>query len=144
MHRVIQDHLEEVLAGLNPQATAHLSECEECREEISLMRSHAAMLQSFRAEEMSPRPGFYARVMDRIEARKPIDIFQLFFESVLGRRVAVASMSLAFLFSIYLVSSERLEQQPLTVAAEPQTMISDSGLPDKDTVLVNLVTYREP
>jgi hypothetical protein len=139
MHRVIQDHLEEVLA--NPPANAHLAECDECREEVAAMLSHSVMLRSLRASEVEPRPGFYARVMERIEAQRPISIWQLFFESDFGRRVALASMSLAFLFSIYLVSSERFAPQP--VSAEP-TMISAAGLPDKDTVLVNLVTYREP
>ena len=54
-------------------------------------------------------------------------------------------MAMAFLFSVYLVSSEHFAQ-PTTVAVdltgEPQVMVSNAGLPDKDTVLVNLVTYR--
>jgi predicted anti-sigma-YlaC factor YlaD len=141
MHRVIQDHLEEVLSESSPMATAHLAECEECRAEIAAMRRHTVVLRSLRAPEVEPRPGFYARVMERIEAQRPISIWKLFFESNIGRRVALASMSLAFLFSIYLVSSERFAPQPVSV--EP-SMISAAGLPDKDTVLVNLVTYREP
>jgi predicted anti-sigma-YlaC factor YlaD len=155
MHRVIQDRLEEVLAEpaspeLAVHLSAHLNECEECREEVSVMRRHASMLRALRAPETTPevRPGFYARVMERIEAQRPINIWELFFESAFGRRIALASMALAFLFSVYLVSSERYAEQPITVGvsasypAEDQ-MISAAGLPDKDTVLVNLVTYRE-
>jgi len=146
MHRIIQDHLEEVLAESNPAAAAHLAECGECREEVSALRSHAAMLRTLRAndENLAPRPGFYARVMERIEAQRPIDIWQLFFDSVFGRRIAMASMALAVLFSLYLVSSERLAQ-PVTISVEdhPGTTLSAAGLPDKDTVLVDLVTYRE-
>jgi predicted anti-sigma-YlaC factor YlaD len=153
MHRVIQDRLEEVLAEPNPaspELAAHLSECEDCREEVSVMRRHASMLRALRAPETTPevRPGFYARVMERIEAQRPINIWELFFESTFGRRIAMASMALAFLFSVYLVSSERYAEQPITVGvsasypAEEQ-MVSAAGLPDKDTVLVNLVTYRE-
>jgi len=151
MHRVIQDHLEEVLAGATSSGQAtHLAECEECRETISAMRGQASALRSLRApnsasgDSVAPRPGFYARVMERIEAQRPIDIWQLFFDSALGRGIAVASMALAFLFTVYLVSSERFAQQAVTITVEEnQPQVAQAGLPDKDTVLVDLVTYRE-
>jgi predicted anti-sigma-YlaC factor YlaD len=152
MHRLIQDHLEEVLAESNGEvlqnnpAARHLTECEECREEVSALQEQASMLRTLRAndETLAPRPGFYARVMERIEAQRPIDIWQLFFDSTFGRRIAMASMALAVLFSLYLVSSERLAQ-PVTITVEDHqgVTLSQAGLPDKDTVLVDLVTYRE-
>jgi hypothetical protein len=152
MHRIIQDHLEEVLIESNGEETspaaAHLAECEECREEVSILRFQGAMLRTLRAPasvaDEAPRPGFYARVMERIEAQRPIDIWQLFFDSAFGRRIALASMALVLLFSLYLVSSERMAQ-PVTITVEdhPGMTLSRTGLPDKDTVLVDLVTYRE-
>jgi hypothetical protein len=69
----------------------------------------------------------------------------LFFDSAFARRIAMASMAMAVLFSLYLVSSERFAQ-PVAVAVEesqPDMTFSVTGLPDKDAVLVNLVTYRE-
>jgi anti-sigma factor RsiW len=152
MHRIIEDHLEEVLAKSNPEVNSpvarHLTECSECSEEISTLRHQAALLRSLRApvsadgDTLAPRPGFYARVMERIEAQRPIDIWQLFFDSSLGRGIAIASTALALIFSIYLVSSERL--QPVTISLEDRPGVTVSaGLPDKDTVLVDLVTYRE-
>jgi len=53
-------------------------------------------------------------------------------------------MALAVVFSLYLVSSERLAQ-PVTITIEdhPGVTLTNAGLPDKDTVLVDLVTYRE-
>ena len=152
MHRSIQDRLEEVLAESNPEgsgpAAAHLAQCSECREEISAMRRHAAMLRTLRPlvandETLAPRPGFYARVMERIEAQRPIDIWQLFFDSSFGRRIAVGSMAVALLFSLYLVSSESLAQ-PVAISVEDRSgmTVTAAGLPDKDTVLVDLVTYR--
>ena len=150
MHRLIQDRLEEVLADSNPNgsgpAADHLAECAECREEVSALRHHAAMLRLLRApvvndETLAPRPGFYARVMERIEAQRPIDIWQLFSDSAFGRRIAVASVALVLVFSLYLVSSERYA--PVTVTIDDQPSISQAGLPDKDAVLVDLVTYRE-
>lgn len=149
MHRLIQDHLEQVLAEPNSEpAASHLAECAECREEVSAMQSHAAMFHALRApanDDLTPRAGFYARVMERIEAQRPIDIWQLFFDSAFGRRIAIASMALALVFSLYLVSSERLEQ-PVTISVDadhPGMALTAAGLPDKDTVLVDLVTYRE-
>jgi predicted anti-sigma-YlaC factor YlaD len=73
MHRIIRDHLEEVLAGPGSApkhpAGEHLAACAECREQVAAMREQAAVLRQFHAEsEPEPRPGFYARVMDRIEA----------------------------------------------------------------------------
>jgi predicted anti-sigma-YlaC factor YlaD len=155
MHRVVLDHLEEVLAEATDTspASAHLTECRECREEVSAMRQHAAMLRTLRAPETMPevRPGFYARVMERIEAQRPLSIWELFFDSAFGRRLAVASVVLAFVFSIYLVSSEHYAEQATTTiglsapsaVSDDDQMISTTGLPDKDAVLVNLVTYRE-
>ncbi len=153
MHRIIQDHLEEVLAESTDEsspATVHLAECGECSEEVAALRRHAAMLRALRApqttndETLAPRPGFYARVMERIESQRPIDIWQLFFDSSFGRRIALGSMAVALLFSLYLVSSESLAQ-PVTVSVEDHSgmTLSKAGLPDKDTVLVDLVTYRE-
>jgi hypothetical protein len=157
MHRLVQDHLEEVLAetSLRSPASLHLAECAECSEEVSAMRLHASMLRALRApmaannvdaDSLAPRPGFYARVLERIEAQRPISIWQLFSDSAFGRRIAIASMAVALLFSVYLVSSERYSEQPVAVAVDegqPGMTLSKAGLPDKDTVLVNLVTYRE-
>jgi hypothetical protein len=151
MHRLIQDHLEEVLRETERVETspvsAHLAVCKECREEVDAMRLQASALRAFRVSDdmLAPRPGFYARVMERIEAQRPIDIWELFFDSAFARRIAMASMAMVVLFSLYLVSSERLAQ-PVSVAVEesqPGMTLSKAGLPDKDAVLVNLVTYRE-
>jgi predicted anti-sigma-YlaC factor YlaD len=168
MHRIVREHLEEVLAGPGsaPEHPAgeHLTECEECRSEISTMRAQAAILRSWRAaEEPEPRPGFYARVLERIEAQGPGSVFTLFFDSLFGRRIAMASLALALLLGVYVISSEQLaEPEIASVDNLPQaTLVSDlpealpasfsdysqprlvTGAPDQDAVLVNLVTYRE-
>jgi predicted anti-sigma-YlaC factor YlaD len=108
MHRLIQDHLEEVLAasrmGGSHETARHLDECEECRGEIEAMRKQAAMLQELRADA-EPRAGFYARVMERIESQGPISIWSVFSDSPFGRRIAVAAMALALVLGLYLVTS---------------------------------------
>jgi anti-sigma-K factor RskA len=159
MHREIRDHIENVLAGSEPK---HLAGCEECRSQVQGMQEHTALLRELRAPEnfvAEPRAGFYARVMERIEA--PISIWNLFIESAFGRRIAVASMALAILLGVYVVTSERsaqdpliagqqAQQQPLVVVGEdgPARVItqmdqSPAGQSSEDAVLADLVTYRE-
>jgi predicted anti-sigma-YlaC factor YlaD len=172
MHQIIRDHLEQVLAGPDSPpghpVGKHLAECEACRDAVSAMRDQAAMLRIMRAPnvEAEPRPGFYARVLERIEAQTSRSVYELFFDSLFARRIAMASLALALLLGVYVISSEQM--------AEPQianvTLVSDqassipqdlprifsdnvfsdnpqprlvTSAPDQDAVLVNLVTYRE-
>ena len=169
MHRIIRDHLEQVLAGhsssLEHPAGKHLAECEECRDAVAAMREQAALLQNLRtpAVEVEPRPGFYARVLERIEAQTSRSVYELFFDSLFARRIAMASLALALLLGVYVISSEQMAEPQLAgIGALPQArLVSDmpqdlpgvlndygqpqlvTGTPDQDAVLVNLVTYRE-
>lgn len=161
MHRLVRDHLEDVVAGVEtPSVALHLRVCEECRSDIAAMRAQSAALRELRApNDVEPRPGFYARVMERIEAQGPASIWNLFIESAFGRRIAVASLALALLLGVYLVSSERAADQPIVAGQQAQPMVvmgedapgrvisqMDQSSMDKssdDAVLVNLVTYQE-
>ena len=173
MHRVIRDHLEQVLAdshaapsggGADTQVSRdyqlHLEQCDGCRGEIEAMRRHAMALRQLRSDA-EPRPGFYGRVMERIEshleAQGAVSIWNIFSESPFGRNLAVASMALAVLLGVFLLTSEQFTDQN---ANQPVQMISatlpgedqpasnvrfvsgSSAVPDRDAVLVNLVTYR--
>src|ERR1700676_2111099 len=128
MHREIRNHIEDVLASSKPvPGSEHLAQCEECRIEIQSMREQTALLRELRAPEgftSEPRPGFYARVMERIEAEGPISIWNLFIESAFGRRIAVASLALALLVGVYLVTSERSAEEPAIAAQESQQVAS--------------------
>jgi predicted anti-sigma-YlaC factor YlaD len=157
MHRLIRDHLEEILAGSKPESAVgeHLRNCEDCRSSLAAMREHAALLRGLHAPavpEAEPRPGFYARVMERIEAQSAVSVWSLFFESSFGRRIAIASMALALLLGVYLVTSEQSAEATLVPAPVTQLLpgedgpgqvLAPSGTPDQDSVLVNLVTYQE-
>jgi|SRR5581483_1158614 len=157
MHRVIRDRLEEVLSQApgTDLAKQHLEECEECRVEVEQMRAQAGLMRTLRAaDEVEPRAGFYARVMERIEAEGPISIWNVFSESPFGKRIAVASMALALLIGVYLfnaeqpepaVASHQVEFVPGQLPGEdqPGLVLTGTGAPDRDAVLVNLVTYRE-
>ena len=169
MHRVIRDHLEQVLADshaspsgaggdaqLSQDYQLHLEQCDGCRGEIEAMRRHSIALRQLRSDA-EPRPGFYARVMERIEAQRPGSIWNVFSESPFGRNLAVASMALAVLLGVYLLTSERFMDQSAnqtvqmisaTLPGEDQPASNirfvpgSSAAPDRDAVLVNLVTYR--
>jgi len=170
MHREIRDQIEDVLAEDVRAASQreHLSHCEECRSEVRGMREQTALIRELRAPEgfaAEPRAGFYARVMERIEADGPISIWNLFIESAFGRRIAVASMALALLVGVYLVTSERSAedpmlavQQPLAGQMEQQLIVagedgparvitqvgqSSAGQSSEDAVLADLVSYQE-
>jgi hypothetical protein len=168
MHREIRDHIEDVLRGGETlkNAREHLAQCGECRTEVQGMQEQTALIRELRAPEdfaADLRPGFYARVMERIEAEGPISIWNLFIESAFGRRIAVASLALALLIGVYVVTSERsaedstlaLESQQVTIE---QTIVAGEDAPareitqvdqsqtdesSQDAVLANLVTYRE-
>jgi hypothetical protein len=163
MHRLVRDNLEEVLAGCGADhpASQHLKECGECREDVAAMRKQSALLRQLRETGVvEPRGGFYARVMERIEAQSG-SIWNLFFDSVFGRRLAVASLALALLLGVYMASTDPLEEPEIALGNEAVEMLpvpvvqgqfvalhDNAGVmlpgePDEDFVLVNLVTYRE-
>lgn len=156
MHRLIGSHLEEALSqsGLpeNHPARQHLAECGECRAEVDAMREHAALLRGWAApSEMDPRPGFYARVWERIEAQRPVSIWNLFTDSVWGRRLATASLSLALLMGAYVVSTEPTDQvaQPIAVSLlsgdsfpVDQPVLTAAVHSNPNAVFMDLVTYQ--
>ena len=145
MHRGVRDKLEDILAGTrDAQCEGHLDECAECGAELTAMREQGKFLRSLRSEEVEPGAGFYARVMERIEAQGGVvSIWNLFFDSPVGRGLAMASMLIALSLGMYLVSAES-KAEP----ASPRTVLQGSGglltgSPDSNAVFVNLVTYRE-
>ena len=168
MHREIRDHIEDVLRGGDTlkNAREHLAQCDECRSEVQGMQEQTELIRELRAPEdfaADLHPGFYARVMERIEAEGPISIWNLFIESAFGRRIAVASLALALLIGVYVVTSERSAEETTIALQSPQmsteqTIVAGEDAPareitrvdesqtdesSQDAVLANLVTYRE-
>ena len=102
-------------------------------------------------EEIYPAPGFYARVMDRIEARQSKSIWAVFLQPLFGRRLAVVSGVLMLLLGAALfvpgseVDDQLLAQGQTTVVSQSVAELQPIYAPDqdKDAVLVNLVTYQE-
>jgi predicted anti-sigma-YlaC factor YlaD len=164
MDRRVRDRLEDILAGVGGNAVKHVSEakgleavchlddCADCRQTLTAMRDQQRMLRSLRApEDIEPKGGFYARVIERIESQGVASIWSLFFESAIGRGVAMASVVLVLSAGVYLVSTEREAEAGQALALPALTLSNPGtnaagmfvGAPDRDAVLMNLVTYRE-
>jgi len=104
MHDVIRNGLEGYLSrrlAPGPLAAfrAHLAECTGCREMVAAFEKQSTLIQSLRVteEDVAPAPGFYARVMERIDAQRPISLWSVFLQPLFARRVLYASLAL-FLF----------------------------------------------
>jgi anti-sigma factor RsiW len=150
MHQPIRKNLEEYLKGslleIPVEFHRHLGECQDCARELRRLEAQSQLLRSLQsAKDAAPRPGFYARVMERIEAQQPFSIWAVFLDRKFGFRLAVASGMLAALLGGYLVTSE-----PGGPEAGLGTTVAVSGAPSdageqqqRDAVLVDLASYHQ-
>jgi hypothetical protein len=164
MHQEISRHLEDYLKGeeslrasaseLPAEFYSHLGECGECAHELRELQTQSQLLRSLRAPgDIEPRAGFYARVIERIEAQPP-SIWSVFLDRRFGLRLAVASAALVALLGTYLVTSEPSGPE---VAAAPAIVLTDTprataanlgtetGTQEqqRDAVLVDLASYHQ-
>jgi hypothetical protein len=162
MHQQIRESLEVWLRGkdylkgsasdIPTQFHKHLGECEECTNELQSLEVQSELLRSLRSPEgMEPRVGFYARVMERIEAR-PASVWSVFLDPKFGFRLAVASASLIALLGIYLVTSEpsgpEFASTPAIVSTDipSASEVSEDGprqQQQRNEVLVDLASYHQ-
>jgi len=156
MHKPIKERLEEYLRGAGEQGhlvefRAHLGGCESCREEVGAMETQAHLLRVLgEAEEVEPAAGFYARVVEIIEARRVASLGNVFLEPAFERRVIFASLAAVILLGSYLVYAERgpafEASSPVTImAAEPLDHGKFGADPqrDREAVLLSLASYQE-
>lgn len=153
MHAVVMDSLEEYLSGtLEPAVErsieAHLSTCKACREEVRSMQDVSQLFVSFRAEDAPvPSGGFFAGVMQRVEAQRPAPSFASLFalDFVFGRRLVFASLMMLAVLGTYLVSRETeypTGPSPEAVMAQQESPAFDSA-PAQDNMLVTLTAYEQ-
>jgi hypothetical protein len=170
MDRRIQDQLERYLHDLDREDSSPLqaefqallaAADEETRNMTQLMEVQARLLRTLRtpageAEDLAPAPGFYARVMNRIEEQRPRSIWSCFLEPRFSRRLAFASLSLLVLLMAAFVTSEpaaleapmqalNADPAPEFILAEPEptpvTSVSQSE--GRDVMLRQLTVYSE-
>jgi anti-sigma factor RsiW len=152
MHGSTRDQLEDVLASKrdwvpSSSLSKHLASCGECASELESMRLQSELLRSLRPpSEMEPPPGFYARVLQRIEDHARTSIWAGFIYSPFGKRLAFASLSLALLLGVYVIAEEKSDTVPDQVIAAQQwhydAPVVGSQAQQRDAVLVNFVSHQ--
>lgn len=155
MHKPTLEGLEAYLAGrsADPAAVAllaHIEGCAECRAMVGGMRAQAGMVRALKAEQgVEPAPGFYARVMERIEAQAAGSFWAVFLEPFFARRFMYASLALMMVMFLAAVSvNSELDVHysvPMEMAAEVSLPDSSvfGGQDGRDVVFVNLASFGE-
>lgn len=151
MHEPVVDGLEEYLAGTLAgrrltEFEQHLAGCGECRRLLSALPAQQALLGALRPPRpVSPAPGFYARVMERIEARRASSIWAALLEPAFGRRLSYAMLALLVVLSAAVWNGPGQpvidESNPMAVFAIelPEANGADPGH-DRAVVLTHLVS----
>lgn len=155
MHELIKCHLEDFLRGgskkkIPLEFNAHLRECEGCRESVIEMQDQSLVLRALAAPAgIDPAPGFYGRLVDRIETQQNTSIWNIFLDPVFGRRLVAASAMMACLLCGYLAFTETHPSQQannaeaiMAVQEHPEDSAIDQQN-DRDTVLVTLASYQD-
>jgi hypothetical protein len=158
MHQLIRKNLEEYLkhsvSGIPAEFHRHLGECGDCASELRALEAQSQLLRSLGdAKDAEPRAGFYARVMERIEAQQPFSIWSVFLDRKFGFRLAVVSGALAALLGGYLVTSEpggsetgvstSVAMSGAASGATSDVSLDQDGQQQRDAVLVDLASYRQ-
>ena len=157
MHQQIRQSLEDFLRGkhhgeLPAEFQAHLGECAECADELGLLQEQSRLLKSLgsgaSSDEIEPRPGFYARVIERIQAQPP-SVWSVFLERKFGFRLAVASAALVAVLATYLVTSEAngpefVSRPGIAASGSTRGAATTASAPsdERDAVLVDLASYH--
>ena len=152
MHGSIRDRLEDLLAGKRTVAAEedmvrHLSSCVSCGEQLAAMKAQSEMLQLLRApEELEPAPGFYARVLQRIEERAKTSIWSVLIYSPFGKRLVYASLSLTLLLGAYVVAQESRDghlggSNVFAQSTHEDVPVVGSEAEQRDAVLANFATH---
>jgi len=121
---------------------------EETRHLVREMEASSRIMRVLRApENASPAPGFYARVMERIEQQREVSIWSAFLDQQFSRRLAYASLALLFLLSasIFWSDSPRTEiaMDPANVMVEThESHVGQDPEQDREAVLVDLANFQ--
>ncbi len=165
MHAVVMESLEGYLSGSLERADeraveAHLAVCRKCREDLRGMQAVSQIFGSLRSpaavsgslsgtgseDAAAPSPGFYARVMREVEARKATPSFSGLFalDFAFGRRLLVSSLVTLVLVGGFLVSRETGSAGGVA----PDTLLALQDSPGfdnasaSDSMLATLTSYE--
>lgn len=112
------------------------------------MREQSRLVQQLRVDA-EPMPGFYARVLRRIEERASKSIWAVFVYTPFGKRLAYASLALALVFGGYVIGMEAQDGHMMAtfrdgaVETSGDAPVHGSEVDRRDAVLVNFVNYEQ-
>jgi len=164
MHSVVKESLEAYLSGSLERAgeravEAHLAICRKCRSELGGFQAVSRMFASLgpapasgnlsttlSEDAVTPSPGFYARVMLEVEARKAAPSFSGIFalDFAFGRRLLVSSLVTLAVVGGLLVTREAGYAggpSPDSILAQQNAPGFDSAA-GSDNMLVTLTSYE--
>jgi hypothetical protein len=150
MHGSIRNRLEDLLSAERPVAgsedqAGHIASCAECASELEQFRSHNRMLRTLRApEDIEPAPGFYARVLQRIEERAKESVWVSLICSPISSRIAYASLTLALVAGSYFVAAETRDGHlgsRVVAQAHYDAPVTGSTAEQRDAVLENFASH---
>lgn len=147
MHGFIRNRLEDLLSSEQTAAerdlTDHLAACSDCVAEIQTMQSQSALLRTLRVpEELEPAPGFYARVMQRIEERAKETIWGALIGSPMFSRVAYASLTVALVLGSYMIAAETRDGHLIAgITAHNDALVVGDVTQQRDAVLENFASH---
>lgn len=116
--------------------------------ELSSMQVQTELFSSLRvSEELEPAPGFYARVLQRIEERVQESMWGAFLVTPFAKRLTYASLALAVMLGTYVVTQETRDGHlfggPTVVAnAHYDPPVSGSESEQRDAVLANFAAHE--
>jgi anti-sigma factor RsiW len=158
MHSLVKENLEGYLserlpAGERQRVEAHLAECAGCRRQWDELVGSAELVRQLRPPqdaELEPAPGFYARLMERIESSPELPFWNLLLEPMFGRRLVFACLMLLALLGAYVVAFAPGDypgpHRPEAVLADrqqppvPAPRLGPDLNRNRDVVLVTLVS----
>ncbi len=162
----IEEHLEDYLLGsLDPGVASEferaLAADPAASAVVKQFQAHSELLRSLRPpatllpEDLEPAPGFYGRVMERIDQERSTSIWTVFAEPHFFRRLAFASGAMLVLLGVMMATAEPeapvfAEQQQIMspemeLAREPQPVLDVTSVSsgDRARILVDLTTYEQ-
>lgn len=113
------------------------------------MQAQAELLKALRApEEIEPAPGFYARVMQRIEECAKESMWGAFIYSTFAKRLIYASLTVAVMLGTYVVTEEARDghllgrQTVVAQSAHYDAPVIGNETEQRDAVLVNFAVHE--
>ena len=160
MHEPVRSQLEEILQGrmtpgVREAVRAHLAACRACASEVRELQLYSGIVRSLRVTDPPELPaGFYARVMQRVEAQGRPSFWSLLLDPVFGRRLVYATGAMFLLMASFLLATTG--EQPELARTPVQMMVQPASAPaampagfgediqrDREHFLVTMASYSE-